>query len=227
MKFSDSAITTLAACLALAGCVGTEQAWYAQRSGFLGDYSMLREGGAGEPALIYVHPKLDLRAYDKVLVEQATIWHAPGSSLEEVPKADLEHLSFMLTAKIIEAAKREGLAIVREPGPGVMRIRSAITEAEQSTKMLDLATSVVPLPSLPKLATGTRAFVGRAGVEAEIQDAATKERLAAMVDRRAGNRLPHGVDASWTDVEQAFQYWSDRFAYRLCRGRGGKFCVPP
>ena len=227
MKNVLHALAALAACLGLTGCVGTEQAWYAQRSGFLGDYSMLREGGSGEPALIYMNPKLDFRAYDKVLVEQAAIWRPPGSSLEEVPKGDLEHLSFLLTAKIMEAAKRENLKIVREPGPGVMRIRSAITEAEQSTKVMDLATSIVPLPSLPKVATGTRAFVGRASIEAEIQDATTGERMAAMVDRRAGNRLPHGVDASWTDVEQAFQYWSDRFAYRLCQGRGGKFCVPP
>ena len=227
MKFLHYTVATLVACLGMAGCVGTEQARNVQPSGFLGDYSTLRKGGEGEPALIYWNPKADFRKYNKVIVERSTIWRTPGSSLDDVPKADLEHLAILLTARLIEAVKREGLSIVREPGPGVMRIRSAITEAEQSAEMLDLVTSVVPLPSLTKVATGTRAFVGKAGVEGEIRDAMTDERLAAMVDRRAGNRLPSGVPASWNDVELAFQYWSDRLAYRLCQERGATHCVQP
>lgn len=227
MKFFLRSIAALVVCLGIAGCVGTEQARNVQPSGFLGDYSTLRKGGAGEPILVYWNPKTDFRAYNKVIVERATIWRTPGSSLDDVPKADLEHLAILLTAKLIEAVKREGMSIVREPGPGVMRIRSAITEAEQSAEVLDLVTSVVPLPSLTKVATGTRAFVGKASVEGEIRDAVTDERLAAMVDRRAGNRLPSGVQASWNDVELAFQYWSDRLAYRLCGARGGTHCVQP
>jgi hypothetical protein len=227
MKFVHSATAALAAGLALAGCLGTEPARNVRPSGFLGDYSTLGRGGEGEPALLYWNPKADFRAYSKVIVERATIWRVPGSSLDDVPKAELEHLAILLTARIIEAVKREGLTIVHEPGPGVMRIRSAITEAEQSALVLDLVTSAVPLPSLTKVATGTRAFVGKASVEGEIRDAMTDERLAAMVDRRAGNRLPSGVQASWSDVEMAFQYWSDRLAYRLCRERGATHCVRP
>jgi len=214
--------------VALGGCSPTEQAHHVKPSGFLSDYSRLRPGERGEPLLVYLNPGRDFRAYDKVLVDPVTVWKSPDSTLANVPPQDLEHLAILLEARIIEAARHEGLDIVRQPGPGVMRIRAALTEAEQSSVKMDIATSVVPLPSFTKLATGTRAFVGKASIEGEIQDSQSGMVLAAMVDRRAGGRSPEGIRDSWHDVEQAFQFWSDRLAYRLCQLRGGTtLCVPP
>ena len=45
----------------LAGCESepTRQVRQVTPSGFLGDYSMLREGGQGEAALVYFNPKAD------------------------------------------------------------------------------------------------------------------------------------------------------------------------
>ena len=54
-----------------------------------------------------------------------------------------------------------------------MRIRLALTEAEQANQAMDFMTAVVPLPSISKMATGTRAFVGVAAFEAEASDSAT------------------------------------------------------
>jgi len=41
-------------------------------------------------------------------------------------------LAVVLKVRIIEALKHEGMTRVKEPGSGVMRIRSAITDAKQS-----------------------------------------------------------------------------------------------
>jgi hypothetical protein len=66
-----------------------------------------------------------------------------------------------------------------------------------------------------RLATGTASFVGSAGVEAELLDSLSGERLAAAIDRRAGQTRLRGSDSTWEDVEQAFDHWSEMLAARL------------
>ncbi len=194
----------------LGGCAPTQQATHVKLSGFLGDYSKLREGGKGNPLLFYWNPQTDFRLYDKVRIVPVTIWRGEDSSLDNVPPQELRHLATLLEAKIIEAVKAEGLRVVHEPGPGVMRIRAALTEARQADVVLDRISS----------------RVGKASIEGEITDSKTGEVLAAMVDRRAGARTLQGTRTSWSHVKQAIQYWSDRLRQRLCEERSGQFCVP-
>lgn len=83
--------------------------------------------------------------------------------------------------------------IVREPGPHVMRLTVALTEAEASNTVLDTIPSVLPtgylLSGTKSLATGTGTFVGSASVEAKMTDAELGTHLAAAVDRRGGTNL--------------------------------------
>ncbi len=208
-------------------CSQTEQAQQVKFSGFLSDYSKLGPGGPGDPLFIYINPAVDFRGYPKAMVEPVTIWRSQDADPGSVSPRELSHLATSLEAWIYKALRREGITPVQEPGPGVMRIRAGLTEAQQSSVKMDLLTSFIPLPSTSKLATGTRAFVGKASIEGEMTDSQTGELLGAMVDRRAGSRMPQRHDNSWHDVEQAFRFWSDRFAYRLCRLRGSGYCVQP
>ena len=219
-------LVTVGVIVLIVGCSATYQASDVQPSGFLGDYSKLRPGGKGDPLLFYQNPAADFRAYDKVIIEPVTIWRQEHSDLGVIPQHELQHLATLLEAKIIEAVKFEGLKVVREPGPRVLRIRAAITEAEQSNVKMDAFATALPLPGFSKMATGTRAFVGRAAIEGEMTDSQTGEVLMAGVDRREGARTPEGVRNPWDDVEKAFQYWSDRFRQRLCEERLGEYCVP-
>lgn len=213
------------------GCATSQQAPIVTQSGFLGDYSILRKGGEGDPALMYRHPSISLDAYNKAIIDPITVWLKGNTQLQEIPPQELHHLQLLLHVKVIEALKSESYSIVKEPGPGVMRIQVALTEAGQSNKVLDVASTVLPLSRLlsgtKKLATGTHAFVGKAGIEGMITDSRSGELLAAMVDRRAGGKTLQGSTDSWNDVEQAFQFWGDRFSYRLCQARGRGFCVAP
>ena len=225
MKVTYCLVLLIAVSLTI-GCAASEQAHEVSPTGFLGDYSKLRPGGEGEPLLFYRNPTANWRLYDKAIVDPVTIWRGADSNLGEIPPRDLERLTRLLKVKAIEAVRAEGMQIVEEPGPGVMRIRVALTEAEQANRTMHAMTSVVPLPSVSKMATGTRAFVGVAGIEGEVSDSVTGEVLMAGVDRRGGGNELTDMRNPWSHVEKAFQYWSDRFRQRLCEERGGKFCVP-
>ena len=215
----------------LGGCAATQQTRTAEKSGFLGDYSMLHEGGEGEAQLVYRNPKANWAAYDKVMVDPVTIWVGKDSELEDVSQEDRQRLANDLWAKINEALKQD-YEIVHAPGPGVLRIQAAITEAEQSTLVLDTLTSLHPATKIVTGAVGMArgghpSFVGNASVEAKITDAQSGKLLAAAVDERAGTKNIMGSLNTWNDVEEAYQYWANLLRYRLCQERGGTDCVKP
>ncbi len=215
----------------LGGCAATQQTKTAKPSGFLSDYSILHKGREGEAQGVYINPKADFAAYDKVLVEPVTIWLGKDSELGKVAPEDRQRLANDLWVKIIEALKPD-YAIVHVPGPGVLRIQAAITDAEQSTLIMDSLTSLHPATSILAGGVGMArggqpSFVGKASMEAKITDAQTGTLLAAAVDERAGTKNVMGSWNTWGDVEEAYEYWANRLRYRLCKERGGANCIEP
>ncbi|MEE8207620.1 MAG: DUF3313 domain-containing protein [Nitrosomonadaceae bacterium] len=204
------------------GCAQTYQARKVETSGFLGDYSMLREGKKGEAQLIYINPDADFAAYDKVMFDPVGVWCSVDS---KVPREELHNLATHLHNTVI-AKLEEDYEIVQTQGPGVMRISVALTEAKKSKVGMNIITTILPqaylMSGAKKLATGTHSFVGEASIEGKITDANTGERLAAMMDRRAGGKTLKGSTKSWNDVDEAFQYWADRLSQRLRDMRAGK-----
>jgi hypothetical protein len=202
----------------LAACAPLQQAREAEPSGFLRDYTRLGEGGPGEALLVYRNPQADLSRYRAVLLGPVTVWKLPGSQLEDVPEADLVRLGVALGDTVMRRLG-EKLELVSEPGPRVLRVRLAITEARPSNVPMDLVTTVLPqarvLSAVRRLATGTHAFVGAATLEGELTDSVSGEVLMAAVDRRVGPKSVRGVSGSWSDVEAAFDLWARRLRDRL------------
>ena len=56
----------------------------------------------------------------------------------------------------------------------------------------------------------TAKLVGSASVEGEAQDGITNERLAAVVDSRAGTKGVTRMLSKWADVEAICDYWGER-----------------
>jgi hypothetical protein len=217
--------------LAVTACSTTQQANHVVTSGFLGDYSILQKGAGDDEALLrYVNPIADWKQYTKVIIDPVQLWVGQGSSLRDLPREERIHLTSLLFGKI-----RDGLLahyrIVRKPGPHVMRISVALTEATTSNVVLDTISSVLPtgyvFSGAKSLATGTGTFMGAASVEAKITDAETGTLLAAAVDRRGGAKSLSGSTSEWSDVEESFQYWASLLRYRLCQWRGEHSCVKP
>jgi hypothetical protein len=209
-------------CLALAvtGCTITRPPRVAP-AGFLGDYSRLRTTGADEAVLVYLNPALRLRDYDRIVIDPVTVWRADGATLGGVPPDELQAVVATLSAATRHALEGE-YEIVERPGPRTLRVRVALTETEGAGAVLDLASpppTRVPSGS-QRLAPGTAALVTSAGIESEILDSLTGQRLMASVDRRAGpKRLKDGAD-TWDDVANTFVAWAERLRTRLARERG-------
>ena len=217
--------------LIVTACATTQQANNVVTSGFLDDYSILQKGAGDQEALRrYVNPIADWKKYTKVMIDPVQLWMGKSSSLRFIPREDRIRLTSVLFGKI-----RDGLLadyqVVREPGPHVMRISVALTEAKSSDAALDTISSILPtgyiVSGTKSLATGTGTFVGAASVEAKITDGELGTLLAAAVDRRGGAKSLSGVTSEWDDVEESFQYWASLLRYRLCQWRGEHSCVKP
>jgi Protein of unknown function (DUF3313) len=215
----------------LAGCAATSQARSVQTSGFLGDYSMLHEGKEGQALLVYQNPNTNWASYNKVMLDPVTVWMGADSKMADVSPEDQQRLADLLYVKVKDALQTD-YKFVSAPGPGVLRLQVAITEADKPNAVMHTVSNIVPLMMIlsqgKKLATGTQAFTGTASVEGKITDGATGQLLFAGVDKRGGGKgLARAVESGWADIEHAYDYWAHRLKYRLCQERGGANCIEP
>jgi hypothetical protein len=233
------------AVLALSACSSTQQprgplSGDIRESGFLdGVYPLMHEGEEGQALRVYRNPAVDSLApdaYDKVLLDEVTIFYGPESELNDVPQDELHNLATMFGAKLADELSPD-YRLVDEPGPRTLRIQTAITDAQATSTALKAA-SFVPIPlgvpgakaallKAKELATGKPVFAGEVTAELKMTDAQSGVVLFAAVDRRVGERLGGGWE-SWTDAEEAFRYWAEKIRYGLCTElRHGTDCVAP
>ncbi|MGH7183783.1 MAG: DUF3313 domain-containing protein [Nitrospiraceae bacterium] len=226
--------------IGIGGCAVTQEAKSVEKSGFLGDYSRLKEGQRGsffsqgaedQALLVYQNPDVDWRKYKKVRLDPVSIWmKREDSQLLDVQGVDRQRLAALLWAKLDESLKKD-YEMTSQPGPDVLHIQAAITEAGSSDVGMDMVTSVyLPAKLLfsPKsFTTGLAAFAGSASAEMRVTDSATGTILLEAVDRRGGTKSIGGSWSSWHDVEEAYRFWAEKTRYRLCQFRGGLDCVEP
>jgi hypothetical protein len=191
-------------------------------SGFLDDYSRLREGGTDELRWVYRNPDVDWPRYHQVLLDPVTLWRSGKGSLDPVPEDDLRRLVADFE-NALRARLADSYRIVTTPGPGVMRIRVAITEAKATDPILDVVTATREVggahPGGP-LSPETRRFLAGASIEGEIRDAHTDVLMAAGIDRRVDPESTEGVSETWEDVDRRLAFWVDRVCHRIERRTG-------
>lgn len=203
----------LVACLALAvGCAPLRQRREAvEPSGFLGDYSQLQKNENYPAYLIYVNPAANWSKYNAVIIDSVSFW---GTS-EKLSPEDREKIAGMMYNALYDTLNKN-FTIVNAPGPNVLRLRGAITEAQGSKVAMNVVTSVVPqlkvVTTVGGMAADTATLVGEASAEMEAIDSVTMQRLAAGVDRQTGTKAlirGHKFD-KWGDVQDACNYWAER-----------------
>jgi hypothetical protein len=215
--------------LGLAGCKTTRQMSQSEgdQSGFLGDYSMLQKGKDKEANYVYIDPAAPWASYTKVYIKPIELWHSddPDSKLGSLSPESQQMLVDLFNTALADSLGKD-FQIVDQPGPGVLVIHGAITEARKSKQVVNLVSSVyLPLKVLSvgkRLITGTDIGVGSIQVEAEFIDGQTGKRVAAAMDARAGTKaLRSKFDGKWGDVKDSFDWWSTRADRRLVLLRSG------
>jgi len=189
-------------------------------TGFLGnDYSLMTppaEGSDQKAMLRYVNPNVNWGSYNKIMVAPVTYWAADDSKVSAADQQALCDYAYSTTVK--ELGKN--FVLTNQPGPGVMKLSLALTDATSAVPVLRSISVVIPqarvLSAIKMVATGTYAFVGSAQGAAKLNDSVTGQLLAAWADKRVGGTSVKNVDVwQWGDAENAINYWADGLDQKL------------
>ena len=194
-------------------------------SGFLSNYTGLRPSPDESGAWSYWKPDVNFTGYTKIILDPLVIWPSQQSPYGGLESVTVWKLAIAFHDRMSQALAG-GYVIVKEPGPGVLRLRAALTEV-----MLERPTLASPGPVLPlandiliqasEKIYGMNALEGEAAIEAELLDSESRERLAAYVEKRMSSKilLTHDKD-SLGPVLEIFDYWAKKLRQRLDEKRG-------
>src|SRR5271156_4893593 len=189
-------------------------------TGFLGnDYSLMTPPAAGsdqEAMLRYINPNASWGSYNKIMIAPVTYWAADDS---KVSAADQQALcNYMYTVLVTDLGKT--FVIVDQPGPGVLKVSAALTDATSAVPVLRTVSVVVPqaraLRVIKMAAPGSYACVGSAQGAIKFNDSMAGQLMAAAVDKRVGGASIKNVDVwQWGDADNAMNYWGNLIDQRL------------
>jgi hypothetical protein len=252
------AACTIAGTLLLAGCsssggvnVGTDRNVVASdrsaitRTGFLSDYARLRPVPDDEGMLCWRDTKTDWKRYDKVLFERIHVYLKPGAKPNPIDPTDLKMLLDYFHAALVKATRPEA-QIVTTSGPGVLRVRIALTELTPTNTLDSLAGTAVPYGFVAEIGSGAATgrpagstpYMGDTGIAVQFRDGASGRVVAECADNEIGRKyaddLEKGVTGavtawangyvesftSWSYAKDAFDKWAAIFARRFDAVRG-------
>jgi hypothetical protein len=178
-------------------------------SGFLKDYSKLREGKGDQAQLVYINREVNFHIYDKVMIDPVSIIFSKDSKMAKLSDQDRQKMANYFHAALEENLSNDYI-IASKPGSLTMRLRFALTDITKSQEATGTVTNAPSadstLDQISSMAPGSPIYLGDATAEMEILDSMTGQRLAAAVDRRSG---------IWNNVKDACDFWAQRVTQRL------------
>lgn len=196
------------------------------RSGFLTDYSLIKQGDPmmGKSDWIYVNESAVWGDYDKIMLDHVVFYFKEEADYKGIHPDELAELSEAFHLAVIEALSGV-YTFTDKPGPGVMRIRLAITDLVPSKRVLGTITTIVPIglaaSAVKAAVTGSHIGMGEVSFEGEVLDAQTNQVLGATIDKEAGKK--YRIDKSvtkWGHNKNIFEGWAKTLRERLDRLSG-------
>jgi hypothetical protein len=216
MKLSSGAILITLALLG--GC--SSQPTNTQ-TGFLGDYSQLTPAPDREGVMLYVDKSADFRPYTKLMFDPVQVLVTPVPDEPPVPPEVIQRIGGQMQQSLTQALV-PAYQIVNQPGPDVLRVRSAITGLAPSKPPAG-AMDYLPIKAVFNVgreAAGKGPRVVEIKAEIEVLDAAGKRVVAATVTRQGDQTLPQGDQITWETLQPITDYWAKNFRSRLDQLRG-------
>ena len=182
------------------------------RSGFLSTYDGLKQSDEYMVEYAFINENVDFKSYEKIILDYVVFFVKDDAEYKGLQADEMQQLAEAFHKSIIKALS-DRYQFVSEPGPGVIRIRLALTNVEPIKPGADLLTAVVPVGVALNLikvgATGTSIGVGRTSMEAEIFDTQSKMRLLAAIDTDVGKKYSgYKGDTKWSHAEGTFEAWA-------------------
>lgn len=180
-------------------------------TGFLSDYSKLDtdtdlEGVRyGVKAMRYIGPNVG--RYSQFIVDPVQI-HLHSAAGDTDPQALREVADKFYDAIVSELSG--GYKIVRQPGPGVARIRVAITDIDKDT----VALNILPQTKL------SGAGLGGAAMEGEIVDSQSGKQIAAVIQGQKGNPISLDGLSKWSSAKAVVEDWAATLKKRIDKAHG-------
>lgn len=195
-----------------------------QKVGFLdGYYPYLEPGPEGGAKMRWLKPGIDFAAYDKIMLDSVIFFFADDSEHKGIDANEMKKLADGCNLALINALKG-AYPFVDQPGPGVVRIRFAITDIKQSRPGLSAVTSVVPVgigvSVVKRGATGSWTGSGATSVEVMALDSVTNEVIAVAQDDKTAGFTERF--SKWGSTEDAFAFWGERLKVFMDNARGAK-----
>ncbi len=207
----------------LAAC-SSQTAKEEEFGGFLSDYSNLTEQDAsdGTRVLGYINPDIDTTKYTAIILEPVVL--SPNSAItDQVSPERLQQVLESMDDKL-EFAIRDVTTITTRRGPGVARIRwaiSSINAVKRDPRWFEY-TPVTFATSQIADAAGARDDVVELFLEAEMTDSITGELLSHAVRKgQTGKGVGQGDPIGPDDVDEVLQQWADSMALYLKRMKQG------
>jgi hypothetical protein len=151
-----------------------------QFSGFLSGYSRLAPNPKFESTLSYVRddPQRNVHKYVAVIVEPVVVYVASDATIKAMPDRGRTALANYFQQAIVRAVS-DAFPVVQEPGPLVLRLRSALVGVDVGPPRDFGHAGAKGAGALERTIN-----IGKVGVEVELVDSETGEQIAAAVDRQ-------------------------------------------
>jgi len=172
-------------------------------SGWMKDYDSLVYNEERNAFLFFNEAKRG--TYNKVILEKVAVYSKNGEADTKIA----EQATSYLAKGLADLLENKGLA-ASKPGPGVLRLKLAITGAEKSKEDLKVY-NFVPVAAVfrgAQAATGNVATYIDAMFEAEMVDSVSGDRVAAIVAKGIEETEKRSGDAlTFDDIKPTLDKW--------------------
>jgi hypothetical protein len=210
-----------------------------RRVGFLTDYARLQPAPGGGGALCWRDDGVNWKQFDKVMFERIQVYLQPGS-LQPVDPSDLKMLVDYFHNDLVKDMQSVA-QVVTAAGPGVLRVRIALTNLVPTNQVASLAGTAVPYGFAAEIGSGAATgrpvgstpYLGQTGMEVQFRDGGSGKVVAECADTEIGLKYAADLNSGatkaaeawvngyldsftqWEYAKKAFDKWSADFARRF------------
>jgi hypothetical protein len=192
-------------------------------SGFLPAdvYPKLAAAPDREGVMMYVDRSRDYRPYSKLLFDPTEVYLVPNPAYQGMPRDALARMTADFQHSF-EIAVSPGYQVVHQPGPDVLRVRTAITGVQPAPPPVGV-TDFLPIKAafnVARKAAGAAPQVAEMSAELLVLDPDGTVVGAGTATRKGDQHLAQGDQITWPEMQSISEYWAKSFRQRLDELRG-------